>query len=40
MEKKSINGANAIYYFEEKIAENLPEFIRKFDKEPTYFEAE
>lgn len=31
---------NAIYYFEEKIADSLEEFIIKFDNEGHYFELE
>lgn len=36
--KQDMNGKNAIYYFDEKIADSLEEFLQKFDKEPYYFE--
>jgi antitoxin YxxD len=38
IEKYDINGKNAIYYFDEKIADSLVEFINKFDRELLYFE--
>lgn len=38
IDKKDINGKNAIYYFDEKIANSLDEFLDKFDKEGHYFE--
>jgi hypothetical protein len=38
IDKKDINGKNIIYYFDEKIANSLEEFLDKFDKEGHYFE--
>lgn len=34
----SINGKNAIYYFDSKIANSLEEFLLKVDSDPHYFE--
>ncbi len=36
--KEAVNGKNAIYYFDEKIADSLEEFLIKFDKDSSYFE--
>ena len=36
--KNDINGKNAIYYFDEKIADSLEEFLIRFDQEGHYFE--
>ena len=38
IDKEDCNGKNAIYYFDERIANSLEEFIIKFDTERTYFE--
>lgn len=38
IEKEAIDGKNAIYYFDEKIADSLEEFLIRFDKEGHYFE--
>ncbi|AIM60552.1 hypothetical protein IX49_08440 [Cellulophaga lytica] len=38
MDKKSINGKNSIYYFDELISDSLEEFIKKFDNEGHFFE--
>lgn len=38
--KQDINGRNAIYYFDKKIADSLEEFLIKFDREGHYFESE
>lgn len=38
IEKNDINKKNAIYYFDEKIADSLEEFLLRFDKEGHYFE--
>lgn len=38
--KHDINGRNAIYYFDKKIADSLEEFLIKFDREGHYFENE
>jgi len=38
IDKEDINEKNAIYYFDEKIADSLEEFLIKFDKDPHYFE--
>lgn len=36
--KEAIEGKNAIYYFDEKIADSLEEFLIRFDQEGHYFE--
>ncbi|TPN89236.1 SMI1/KNR4 family protein [Aquimarina algicola] len=36
--KQDIDGKNAIYYFNEKIADSLEEFLIRFDKEGHYYE--
>lgn len=38
VDKYNTDGKNAIYYFNEKIAESLEEFLQRFDEEPYYFE--
>lgn len=38
IDRKEINGKNAIFYIDEKIADSLEEFLVKFDKEGHYFE--
>lgn len=36
--KEAINGKNAIYFFDKKIANSLEEFLIRFDEEGHYFE--
>ena len=36
--KDHINEKNPIYYFEEKIADSLEEFLIQFDRESNFFE--
>ena len=38
IDKNDVKGKNAIYYFDDKIANSLDEFLMKFDKEGHYFE--
>ena len=38
IDKEDNNGKNAIYYFDEKIADSLEEFLKRFDAEGYYFE--
>jgi hypothetical protein len=38
IDKTDIEGKNAIYYFDEKIADSLEEFLLRFDNEGHYFE--
>lgn len=38
LNKEDIEGKNAIYYFRDKIADSLEEFLSRFDKEGHYFE--
>ena len=38
IDKEDNKGKNAIYYFDEKIADSLEEFLRRFDAEGHYFE--
>lgn len=38
IEKKASNGKNAIYYFDEKIADSLEEFLIRFDNKGHFFE--
>lgn len=37
IDKEDKNGKNAIYYFDQKIADSLEEFLIRFDKEGHYF---
>ena len=39
IDKNDIKGKNAIYYFDDKIANSLEEFLDRFDKEEHYFES-
>jgi hypothetical protein len=38
MDKKSVDGKNSIYYFNELISDSLEEFLKRFDNEGHYFE--
>ncbi len=38
IDKEATDGKNAIYYFDQKIADSLEEFLIKFDREEYYFE--
>jgi hypothetical protein len=38
IDKNDINGHNPIFYFDEKIANSLEEFLLRFDEEPYFFE--
>lgn len=37
IDKVAVNNKNAIYYFNQKIAESLEEFLDRFDEEGHYF---
>ncbi|HLV91997.1 MAG TPA: SMI1/KNR4 family protein [Aequorivita sp.] len=38
IDKEAKDGKNAIYYFDDRIADSLEEFLLRFDKEGHYFE--
>ena len=40
IKKDEEGNKNSIWYFDEKVADSLQDFLIKFDKNPTYFEEE